>query len=95
MIIISSGIFDIPKPRNEPVLSYAPGSLERAALKAELKRQSEEKIVIPLIIGGKEIYTDRRITVAMPHKHDHVLAECCQAGEKELKLAIDTALAAK
>lgn len=92
---MGSGIFYLPKPENEPVLTYAPGSPERANLKAELKRQSENKIVIPLIIGGKEILTERRIPVVMPHKHGHVLADCCQAGEKELALAIDAALAAK
>jgi len=92
---VSNGTFLIPKPQNEPVLSYAPGTPEREALKAELRRQSENKIAIPLIIGGQEIYTERRINVVMPHKHSHVLAESCQAGEKELKQAIEASLAAK
>jgi len=92
---MSNGTFRIPKPKNEPVLAYAPGSPERARLKAELKRQSENKIVIPLIIGGNEVYTEKRTNVVMPHKHSHVLAECCQAGEKELAMAIEAAMAAK
>ena len=90
-----NGIFDIPEPKNEPVMSYEPGSKRRCDLKAELKRQSETKITVPLIIGGEEIFTDQKIQVVMPHKHTHVLAECCLAGEKEIKLAIEAALAAK
>ncbi|MDR1841000.1 MAG: L-glutamate gamma-semialdehyde dehydrogenase [Holophagales bacterium] len=92
---MSNGMFRIPKPKNEPVLSYAPGSRERASLKLELARQSENKVIIPLIIGGQEIYTEQRTKVVMPHKHSHVLAECCSAGEKELILAIEAAMAAK
>jgi 1-pyrroline-5-carboxylate dehydrogenase len=95
MIEMSKGKYSIPKPLNEPVLSYAPGSKERANLKAELKRQSESKILIPLIIGGKEVFTEQKLTVTMPHNHSHVLAECCLAGENELKLAVEAALAAK
>jgi 1-pyrroline-5-carboxylate dehydrogenase len=92
---MGNGTYCIPKPQNEPVLPYLPGSPERAALKAELKRQSENKVLIPLIIGGKEVFTERRITVAMPHNHGHILAECCMAGQAELRMAIDAALAAK
>jgi len=51
---MSDAGFHIPFPKNEPVLSYAPGSLERAQLKAELERQSNTTIEIPLIIGGKK-----------------------------------------
>jgi len=92
---MANGNFTIPKPQNDPVRSYAPGTPERALLKAELKRQMEEKITIPLIIGGREVYTENRIPMVMPHNHRLVLAECCQAGEKELQQAIDAAMAAK
>ena len=33
---MSTGFFHVPVPKNEPVLSYAPGSPERAALKKAL-----------------------------------------------------------
>lgn len=87
--------FTIAKPANDPFKGYLPGSTERAELKAELAKQSSEIVKIPLIIGGKEVWTDRTIKVTMPHDHEHVIAECCMAGEKELKMAIDAALAAK
>ncbi len=92
---MSNAYFRIPKPYNEPIHSYLPGSQERAALKAELKKQSEQIVTIPLIIAGKEVYTDNFGEVVMPHDHAHVLARYCIAGEKELKMAIDAALAAK
>lgn len=87
--------FTIKRPTNDPFLGYLPGSPERKALKNELAKQSGQVIKIPLIIGGKEVWTDRTIPVTMPHNHRHVIAECCMAGEKELKMAIDAALAAK
>ena len=87
--------FTIAKPANDPFKSYLPGSPERAELKAELARQSAQVVKIPLIIGGKEVWTDKTIQVTIPHDHQHVIAECCMAGEKELKMAVDAALAAK
>ena len=46
--------FNISKPVNEPVKSFAPGSDERASLKAKLAELSSSEIEIPLIIGGKK-----------------------------------------
>ena len=87
--------FTIAQPANDPFRGYLPDSAERAKLKAELERQSNQVVKIPLIIGGKEIYTEKTIKVTMPHDHQHVIAECSMAGEAELKMAIDAALAAK
>ena len=42
-----SGSANIPAPHNEPVLAYGPGSPERAAVKAELKRLGGEVTEIP------------------------------------------------
>ena len=44
-------------PLNEPVLGYAPGSAERAALQAELDRQMNEIVEIPCIINGLKVFT--------------------------------------
>ncbi|HKM39121.1 MAG TPA: aldehyde dehydrogenase family protein, partial [bacterium] len=85
----------VPRPTNEPILAYKPHSQERIALKRELELQSEQRVTIPLIIGGKEIWTGKTRTIIMPHNHSHVLAEYSVAGKEELKLAIDSALAAK
>lgn len=91
---MNNAIFNFPLPANEPVKTYLPGSPERIALDAELKRQSSEVIDIPLIIGGKEIRTGNIGTVVMPHNHKHILATYHKAGEKEVQMAVDAAMAA-
>ncbi len=64
-------------------------------IEAELKRQSEMQIEIPIIIDGKEIKTGKTGTVVMPHNHKHVLATYHQVTEKEVALAIESSLKAK
>ncbi len=92
---MTTGIYSVPTPKNEPIRGYMPGSPERASLKAELARQSAEVVTMPLIIGGKEIYTDKYAEVVMPHDHKHVIGRYCVAGKDELLMAVDAALAAK
>lgn len=87
--------FHAPMPENVPACAMAPGMIEREELKKELARQSANPIVIPAIINGKEVFTDRRISVTAPHNHSLVLAECCQVDEKLLKEAVEAAMAAK
>lgn len=91
---MNNAIFEFPIPANEPVKSYLPGSPERIALDAELARQSAMVLDIPLIIGGKEVRTGNTGTVVMPHNHKHVLATYHKAGEKEVQMAVDAAMAA-
>jgi 1-pyrroline-5-carboxylate dehydrogenase len=57
--------------------------------------QTEEEIEIPLIIGGEEIRTGNTADVRSPHNHGHRLGVCHQAGEKEVKMAIEAALDAR
>ncbi|HLL45852.1 MAG TPA: L-glutamate gamma-semialdehyde dehydrogenase [Longimicrobiaceae bacterium] len=90
-----NSIAKVPAPRNEPVLSYAPGTPERRELKAELKRMAGEQIEIPVIVGGREIRTGDTAESVMPHDHAHVLATYHQAGEAEVRQAIKAALEAQ
>jgi 1-pyrroline-5-carboxylate dehydrogenase len=82
---------NIPTPRNEPMLSYAPGSSERAAIKDALKTMSGEVADIPLIIGGKEIRTGNTIPVVSPHNHKHVLARVHLADQRAIAQAVQAA----
>ena len=92
---MSNAYFKVEKPSNEVARNYLPGSKERESLKAELNRQASQVEKVPIIIGGKEFWTDQLGTCVMPHDHDHVIAQYCIAGEKELKLAVETAMKAK
>jgi len=90
-----NALYKIPHAENERVLTYAPGTPERESVKKVLNELMAEKIEIPVIIGGKEIYTGKTGTVVCPHDHQHVLATYHMAGEKEIKMAIDAALEAR
>ncbi len=95
MNLLNNAILKVPTPVNEPVYNYAPGSPERDLLKAAIDEITNKKVEIPLIIGGKEVRTGNLGKVVMPHDHQHVLGEYHQAGEKEINMAIDAAMAAK
>jgi 1-pyrroline-5-carboxylate dehydrogenase len=89
------GVRRVPQPINEPNRSYAPGTPERAELKARLKAMSAERIDIPLVIGGKEVRTGRLAQAVMPHDHKHVLADYHLAGPEQVQQAIAAAAEAR
>ena len=62
-----NGLFHIREPKNEPVLGYAPGSEERAELKAELERMLHNPVEVPCIIGGREVPTGDLVEMKPPH----------------------------
>lgn len=82
----------VPAAINEPVFSYAPGTPERAELKATLESIASTEVEIPLIIGGEEVRTGNTSTVVMPHAHGHTLATYHKAGPDEVRRAIDASL---
>ena len=82
----------ITKAVNEPILSFAAGSPERASLQAKYDEMATQTIEIPLIIDGKEIKTGDTGNCVMPHNHQHVLATYHNAGETEVIQAIDSAM---
>ncbi len=90
-----SGIRKVIPPVNEPIRAYAPGSPEKASLKARLAAMADEVIDIPIIIGGQEIRTGDLGHAVMPHDHKHVLATYHHARPKDVAAAIAAAQAAK
>jgi len=92
---MSLGTFRVPTPTNEPVLSYAPGSPERAELEQELKRQAGTVEEIPVVIGGEHVFTGNTVDVTMPTNHGHVLAKLHLAGPSEVARAAEAAQAAR
>lgn len=91
---MNNTIFSFPKPENEPVLGYKPGSAERKAIREALDELYNTVTDIPAIIGGQEVRTAETGTVVMPTENKHVLAKYYKVGEKEVKMAIDAAMKA-
>jgi len=89
------GFFNVPTPVNETVLSYAPGSKERALLKAALQEARAQQIDVPMYIGGKEVRTDKKVAMRPPHDHQHILGYYSQGEKSHVEAAIKAALAAK
>ena len=85
----------VPPAVNEPVRSYAPGTPERAELKARLASMATERIEIPIVIGGKRITTGDTAQSVMPHDHGHVLADYHQATPQLVQQAIAAATEAQ
>jgi 1-pyrroline-5-carboxylate dehydrogenase len=88
---MGNAIANVPPPRNEPVLDYAPGSAEKASLKGRLAEMLNERVDIPMIIGGEEIRTGNTFEAVCPHDHGHVLADVHQAGPAEVERAVSAA----
>ena len=85
----------VPRPENDPNLTYAPGTPARAELKARLARMAGETVDIPVVIGGKEIRSGAIEPSVMPHKHGHVLGHFHKATADHVRQAVDAALAAR
>ena len=92
---MDKGVFSVPKPHNEPVKSYAPGSPERAAVLAAYTQMYQESIEVPLYIDGQEVSTGQTQSMNPPHDHHHSLGVFHKAGEQEVDRAVNTALAAR
>lgn len=92
---MSTGFFHIPAPKNEPVLSYAPGTKERAALKKALADARAQVLDIPMYIGASEVRNGNKKPLTPPHDHQHVLGYYYEGDKQHVAQAIDAAMAAK
>jgi len=89
------GYFNYPMPTNEPVYSYAPGSVEREALKKTLAELKSKQIDVPMYIGGREVRTGNKQPIHPPHEIAHTLGYFHEGDETHVHKAIEAALAAK
>jgi 1-pyrroline-5-carboxylate dehydrogenase len=81
-----------PAPVNEPNLTYAPGSAERAELELELKRQEDQQVDLTATIGGvKRMGGGTEVPVVQPHDHQHVLGVLKNATKADARAAVDAA----
>lgn len=89
------GNFFVPAPVNEPILSYAPHTPERAELQATYRNMYETPIQAPMYIGGDKVHTDKKIKMTCPHDHQHVLGHFSEGDASHVSAAVDAALTAK
>ena len=87
-----SGSWNVPIPRNEPVLSYRPGSPERTALKSALSSVGSKTIEIPAVVGGREVRSGKTHDVVSPHCHGRVLARTHLADRTTIDAAVKSAV---
>ena len=93
---MSNAIFKVPTAINEPVKSYAPGSIEREELISKYKEMyNQAPIDVPMYIGSKEVRTDIKRKITPPHDHQKVLGYYNIGDAKHVEQAIDAALSAK
>jgi 1-pyrroline-5-carboxylate dehydrogenase len=92
---MQNGHFSYPLPPNEPVLSYAPGSPEKIRLKKVIQELKAASVDVPMMIGGKEVRTERKVSIRPPHEHQHVLGYFHEGDADHVRQAIDAALSAK
>lgn len=92
---MNNGIFKLPIPQNEPILAYEPGSPEKKALKEKISELKSKEVEIPVMIGSEEIKTGKLAECRCPHETKHLLGVYHKAGETEVDLAIQVAMAAR
>ena len=92
---MGKGYFQVPSAINEPTKSYAPGTPERESIQNMYKKLYNQKVEIPLYIGGEEIKSGHTKSIRPPHDHQHEVGIYHNAEEKHVDQAIDTALEAR
>ena len=92
---MGKGFFKVPPAINEPVLSYAPGSVERENVLKAYKYMYNSTIEVPMYINGKNIKTGKTQTMSPPHDHQHVVGIYHTANKSHVEQAISTALEAR
>ncbi|RCV50749.1 aldehyde dehydrogenase family protein, partial [Marinitenerispora sediminis] len=88
-------VTNVPVPVNEPVLTYAPGSPERAELADRLDALAKEPAELAMTIGGeRRMAGGDRIDVVQPHRHTAVLGHTANATHEDARAAVAAAKAA-
>ena len=91
-----NAFFQVPYPENEPVLGYGPGSPEREAQLAEYDRMlNQEPVAVPMVIGGRKVFTEDKRPLTPPHDHQRVIGHAHFGTSEHVKQAIDAALEAR
>ncbi|MGY1711322.1 L-glutamate gamma-semialdehyde dehydrogenase [Geodermatophilus sp. SYSU D00758] len=83
------GVTRVPPPRNEPVLTYAPGTPERAALQQRLTELAADPVELTMTLGGTHrLGGGERFDVVQPHRHAAVLGTAAHATHADAEEAV-------
>ena len=92
---MNNGDFYYPKPTNEPVQSYAPGTPGRASLQQKLEQMKKTALDIPMYIEGREVRTGKTVRLHPPHALEETLGHYHQGDKSHAVQAVEAALAAR
>ena len=92
---MSNAFFEVPIPINEPLKDYIDGSKEKKELLDTISSMKKNIVDIPMIIGGEEIRTRKKINIQCPHNHNLELGTFSEGDSTHVNMAIDSALKAK
>src|SRR5690606_35142042 len=92
---MANGFYQVPPPVNEPVLGYAPGSVERKLLKKAIDEARSQQVDVPMYIGGEEVRTGNKKKLSPPHDHQHVLGFYHEGDRTHIEQAVQAALNAR
>ncbi|MBS1586794.1 MAG: L-glutamate gamma-semialdehyde dehydrogenase [Bacteroidetes bacterium] len=90
-----NGYYHFAEPKNETVLSYAPGSPERKGLQKAIADLKNEIRDIPMYIGGKEVRSNDKKEIRPPHEIGHLLGHFHASDASHINMAIDAAMEAR
>jgi 1-pyrroline-5-carboxylate dehydrogenase len=82
----------VPRPVNEPVLDYSPGSAERTSIEAALDTLQGDPIDLTMTIGGvQSMGGGEPMDVVQPHARSSVLGTLRNATGDDAKVAVQAA----
>jgi 1-pyrroline-5-carboxylate dehydrogenase len=88
-------VTQVPAPRNETPLDYAPGSAERTALQQRLTELAATPFELTATIGGQQrMPSGASFDVVAPHRHAQVLGTSAHSTAADAEAAVRAAKAA-
>lgn len=92
---MTNALLSIPPPKNEPVLNYAAGSIERVKIREAISRIKENPIEVPMVISGVETRSEHKKPIRPPHDHQHILGYYYEGTREHVTSAIEASLNAR
>ena len=68
---MTNSLPNVPYPSNEPIKSYAPGSVEKKEVLSTYKNLYNTSIEIKMRIGNKDVKSDNKALIYPPHDNKH------------------------